>query len=56
MVPCGERYINTLYMPEYIYFSPSKTSLNRPTIGPTLNDPSREMVGLGSKNIATNDS
>ena len=26
----------------------SKTSLNRPTMGPTLSDPFREVVALGS--------
>ena len=26
----------------------NKTSLNRPTLGPTLSDPSREVTGLGS--------
>ena len=31
----------------------SKTSVNRPTMGPTLNGPLREVVGLGSLNIIT---
>ena len=35
---------------KYIY---SKTSLNRPTMGPTLNGPFRKLVGLGSLNIIT---
>ena len=33
----------------------SKTSLNRRTMGPTLNDPVREVVGLGSYNIVIGD-
>ena len=33
----------------------SKTSLNRPTMGPTLAGPFREVIGLGSLNITAMD-
>ena len=38
---------------EYKY---SKTSLSRPTTGPNLSDPFREVIGLGSENIVMGDS
>ena len=34
----------------------SKSSLNRSTMGPTLIDPFKEMVGLGNKNAAMGNS
>ena len=38
---------------KYIYNIYSKTSLNRLTMGPTLNGPFREVVTLGSLKIIT---
>ena len=32
----------------HIYTLYSKTSINRPTMGPTLTGPFKELVGLGS--------
>ena len=36
----------------YCVYICSKTSLNRPTMGPTLSGAFREVVGLGSWNIS----
>ena len=33
----------------------NKTSLNRPTMGPTVSDPFREMIGSGTWNMCTGD-
>ena len=37
----------------YIYIVYSQTFLNRPTVGPTLNGPFREIIGIGNYNIIT---